>query len=61
VVLLGTNQHSPLDRLTPAQGKKKKKTQKLNNKQTAEKKKRHITKKAGCPELRKVGERHSLT
>jgi hypothetical protein len=38
VVLPGTNQHSPLDGLTPAQGKKKKK--KLSNKREAEKKKK---------------------
>jgi hypothetical protein len=33
MLLPGTNQHSSLERLTPAQGKKKKK---LNNKQPAE-------------------------
>jgi hypothetical protein len=57
VVLPGTNQHSPLDRLTSAQGKKEKKN-KLNNKQAAEKK-RHIAKRVGHPELQRVGEGHS--
>jgi hypothetical protein len=55
MALPGTNQHSPLDRLTPAQGKKKKKL----NKQAAEKK-RHLTTRAGHPELWREGEENSL-
>jgi hypothetical protein len=55
-VLPGTNQHSPLDRLTPTQGKRKKN---LNNKHIGGKKKRHIAKRAGHPELQRVGEGHS--
>jgi hypothetical protein len=43
--------------LTPHPGIKREKN-KLNNKQAAGKK-RHIAKRAGCPELRRVGERHS--
>jgi hypothetical protein len=51
------NQHSPLDRLTPTQGKKRKKTN-LDNKQVAEKK-THLAKRVGCPELWRVGEEPS--
>jgi hypothetical protein len=58
MVLPGTNQHRPLDTLTPTQGKKKKK---LNNRQAVEKKKRHVAKTAGCPELWRVEEGHSFT
>jgi hypothetical protein len=40
---------------------KRKQKQKLNDKQAAEKKKkRQVTKRVGCPELWRVGERHSL-
>jgi hypothetical protein len=53
------NQHSPLDRLTHTQGEKRKKTN-LNNKQVDEKKiKRHLAKRAGRPELQRVGEERS--
>jgi hypothetical protein len=58
MVLPGTNQHRPLDTLTPTQGKKKKN---LNNRQAVEKKKRHVAKTAGCPELWRVEEGHSFT
>jgi hypothetical protein len=56
----GPDQHSPLDRPTPTQGKKWEK--KLNNNQPAEKekKKRHVAKRAGHPELRRLGEGQSL-
>jgi hypothetical protein len=50
---LGPDQHSPLDRLTLTQGKKRK--NKLNNKQAAEKKKRHVAKKVGTYSSREWG------
>jgi hypothetical protein len=49
----GPYQHSPLDRLTPTQRKKRKKP-KLNNKKNT--KKRHIAKRAGHPECQRGGE-----
>jgi hypothetical protein len=59
VVLPGTNHHSPLDRLTSIQGKQK---IKLNNKKADKKlKMRHIAKRAGHPELWRVGKGQSLT
>jgi hypothetical protein len=60
MVLPGTNQHIPLDRLTSAQGKKKRKKTKLNIKQAAGKK-RTCSKEGGHPELWRVGEGHYLT
>jgi hypothetical protein len=50
----GPNQHSPLDRLIPNQGKKR-----IINKQL-KKKKTQRTKKAGCVEVWRVGEKYSL-
>jgi hypothetical protein len=58
-VLPGTNHHRPQDKLTPAQGKKKKKN-KRNDKKIAEKKKT-CSKEDGAPWALRVGEGLSLT
>jgi hypothetical protein len=53
----GPDQHSPLDRPTPTQGKKRKK--KLNNKQQQQK--RHVAKRVKNPEYQRGVEGQSLS